>query len=261
MKNVINLLHEILGTTTKIALVVKIIVILLFVFCCWMCIHYYIQHYPAAEVTSMPFDYNGMLVGFFTLLVTLLVGWNIYSTINAKDELEQYKSKFDEILNIEEENKNINSNIKEIYKTIEINFNNSKRYSKSLYELEQAKNQLAIFHLYATFRLALKCSNEQLPLKTEMLDKSLANISKSISIINNNSKISDNRNDIYAFLISVIGNIKDYSQLENISASTYSAIIEEISNDDEANTLKLKEKLIRELSDMKILSERLQEVR
>lgn len=93
MKKTINILHEILGTTTKIALWVKIIAILIFVFCTWMCVNYFIQHYPDAEVTSKPFDYNGMLVGFFTLLVTLLVGWNIYSTINAKEELEKTRNK------------------------------------------------------------------------------------------------------------------------------------------------------------------------
>lgn len=89
-------LKDILGTTTKIATWVKIIALLLFVFCTWMCLNYYFQHYPDAEVTSRPFDYNGMLVGFFTLLVTLLVGWNIYSTIRAKEELEKTRDKMKE---------------------------------------------------------------------------------------------------------------------------------------------------------------------
>lgn len=96
MNELIKILHEILGTTTKIALCVKIIAILVFLFCAWMCANYFLQHYPEAEVTSKPFDYNGMLVGFFTLLVTLLVGWNIYSTINAKDELKNTTSKLKE---------------------------------------------------------------------------------------------------------------------------------------------------------------------
>lgn len=89
MNNLLKTLHEILGTTTKVALWVKILAIFMFLFCAWMCTNYFFQHYPDAEVTSRPFDYNGMLVGFFTLLVTLLVGWNIYSTINAKDELDK----------------------------------------------------------------------------------------------------------------------------------------------------------------------------
>lgn len=91
MNKATKYLHDILGTTTKIALLVKIGVILLFCFCVWMCANYYLQHYPDAEVTSKPFDYNGMLVGFFTLLVTLLVTWQIYSTIKAKDEVSSTK--------------------------------------------------------------------------------------------------------------------------------------------------------------------------
>ena len=43
------------------------------------------------ELNHLNFDYLGVIVGFFTLLVTLLVGWNIYSTIKARDELGKAK--------------------------------------------------------------------------------------------------------------------------------------------------------------------------
>lgn len=43
------------------------------------------------ELNHLNFDYLGVIVGFFTLLVTLLVGWNIYSTIKAKEEIEGIK--------------------------------------------------------------------------------------------------------------------------------------------------------------------------
>lgn len=115
MNKAIKVLHEILGTTTKIAMTVKIIAIVLFLFCSWMSINYFFQHYPDAEVTSKPFDYNGMLVSFFSLLVTLLVGWNIYSTINAKNDYDflhnQYKSK---IKAIESDNSEIKSQLKQL---------------------------------------------------------------------------------------------------------------------------------------------------
>lgn len=94
MNRATKYLHEILGTTTKIAMSVKIIAILLFMLCVWMSIHYLLYHFTKAHITSQPFDYNGMLVGFFSLLVTLLVGWNIYSTINAKSELEKAKEEY-----------------------------------------------------------------------------------------------------------------------------------------------------------------------
>ena len=93
--NINDYIKDILGTTTKIATWVKILAILLFMLCVWMCIHYLLYHYTEAHITSQPFDYNGMLVSFFTLLITLLVGWNIYSTINAKDELEKTRDKYE----------------------------------------------------------------------------------------------------------------------------------------------------------------------
>ncbi|MDE5745530.1 MAG: hypothetical protein K2H84_07755, partial [Paramuribaculum sp.] len=109
--NINDFLKDILGTTSKIAAWVKILAILMFCFCSWMCVNYYLQHYPDAEITSKPFDYNGMLVGFFTLLITLLVGWNIYSTINAKDELEKTRDKY------ESDIKHIKSDIEKLKET------------------------------------------------------------------------------------------------------------------------------------------------
>ncbi len=93
---IIKLLKIIIRKLSAIITLLKLLSFVALAFCVWMCVHYYIQHYPDAEVTSMPFDYNGMLVGFFTLLVTLLVGWNIYSTISAKEELEKAKDKLKE---------------------------------------------------------------------------------------------------------------------------------------------------------------------
>lgn len=132
--NINGYLKDILGTTTKIATWVKIIALLLFLFCAWMCINYYIQHYPDADVTSKPFDYNGMLVGFFTLLVTLLVGWNIYSTINAKEELDRTKETLTEkyktdIATMKSEIENLNSQMKDIKNQYEPNENGCKPVS------------------------------------------------------------------------------------------------------------------------------------
>lgn len=88
MNNVVTkLLKLIIRKLSAILTVAGLIGILCLCFCTWMCIHYLIQHYPNANITSQPFDYNGMVISFFALLVTLLVGWNIYSTIKAKDEI------------------------------------------------------------------------------------------------------------------------------------------------------------------------------
>lgn len=72
-------------------LMIAILLFLTLAYCSWMCIHYHIQHYTSATITSQPADYFGMIVGFFTLLITLLVTWQIISTIRAKNELNEIK--------------------------------------------------------------------------------------------------------------------------------------------------------------------------
>lgn len=66
-----------------------ILLILSLAYCMWMCVNYHIQHYPDAEITSKPADYFGMIAGFFALLVTFLVGWQIWQTITSRREIEQ----------------------------------------------------------------------------------------------------------------------------------------------------------------------------
>lgn len=51
------------------------------------------------QFNHLGFDYFGVIVGFFTLLVTFLIGWNIYSTIKAKEELETCKELYPQIKN------------------------------------------------------------------------------------------------------------------------------------------------------------------
>ena len=68
--------------------------------------HYFCVFYPRfitidehnTYYKNLGIDYWGIIVGFLALLVTLLVGWNIYSTIKAKDDLKDYrKSLRDEV--------------------------------------------------------------------------------------------------------------------------------------------------------------------
>lgn len=66
--------------------------------------HYFCVFYPRFTTIdahntyykNLGIDYWGIIVGFLTLLVTLLVGWNIYSTIKAKDDLNEQKKKLDD---------------------------------------------------------------------------------------------------------------------------------------------------------------------
>lgn len=45
-------------------------------------------HFPS--LNKYTFDEGGILMALFGVLVTLLVGWNIYSTIKAKQEITEY---------------------------------------------------------------------------------------------------------------------------------------------------------------------------
>lgn len=40
---------------------------------------------------KLDFDYQGVIVGIFSLLVTFLVGWNVFSVINIKESKEENK--------------------------------------------------------------------------------------------------------------------------------------------------------------------------
>lgn len=41
---------------------------------------------------NLGFDYIGVIVGILSLLVTLLIGWNIYSTIDIKEQIQSIKN-------------------------------------------------------------------------------------------------------------------------------------------------------------------------
>lgn len=86
---------------------VQIIAWICVFFCVAICVHYIVVFYPRfttidvhkAYYENLGVDYWGILVGFFTLLVTLLVGWQIYSTINARKELDSFKKETAEAFN------------------------------------------------------------------------------------------------------------------------------------------------------------------
>lgn len=60
------------------------------------------------ETVVLGFDYIGVIVGILTLLVTLLVAWNIWQTITTKTEIRDIR---DEAQRIKESYTNLNSKI------------------------------------------------------------------------------------------------------------------------------------------------------
>lgn len=88
--------HRLLYEATSIKwLLIAIVLLIAICYCSWMSVHYHLRHYTSDDITSKPLDYLGLIAGFFALLVTLLVGWQIYSTIKAKEELQDFIDKFE----------------------------------------------------------------------------------------------------------------------------------------------------------------------
>lgn len=74
-------------------------------FCLVVTCHYVFYFFPRNIEVSQDFlnhcqslsvDYWGIIVGFLTLVITFLVGWQIYNTINAKQEFERHKEELDQ---------------------------------------------------------------------------------------------------------------------------------------------------------------------
>lgn len=59
------------------------------------------------------FDYMGVIVGIFSFLVTLLIGWQIWATIKIDDKIDQYNRMMKDILGLR-----LNSNNNDAAKTL-----------------------------------------------------------------------------------------------------------------------------------------------
>ncbi len=65
------------------------------------------------------FDYLGLIVGSLSILVTVLIGWNIYTLVDFKNEvkvIKNYREELDKIKNTQESNSN---EITQLYSHIE----------------------------------------------------------------------------------------------------------------------------------------------
>ena len=90
------------------------------------------MHFPRIIDPNLGFDYMGIIVGILSLLVTVLVGWNIFNTLEFKKELEQIKQQLEEkektLKKLKEE---IEKTLKKLKKEIDDNF---EEYSCKGYE-------------------------------------------------------------------------------------------------------------------------------
>lgn len=81
---------------------VRIIAYIALAFCLGAVIHYLAIGLPRIVITKekhkvydLGVDYLGLIVAIFAIIVTLLVTWQIYSTIKAKEELREVKKDFE----------------------------------------------------------------------------------------------------------------------------------------------------------------------
>lgn len=84
-----------------------------------------IVHFPRIiQNNNLGFDYLGLIVGILAFLVALLIGWQIYSTINAKQEFNTLEKKFKDeyegrIKNLEDCCNNYKEKIQNVMREIE----------------------------------------------------------------------------------------------------------------------------------------------
>lgn len=91
--------YQLFGKLNEIGLWVKIFAVLFFGMMIFVCLHYICVTYPHQNDQDrvLDFDYFSIISSFFAVLVTLLVGWNIYNTLNAKEEIKKSIEKSEKI--------------------------------------------------------------------------------------------------------------------------------------------------------------------
>lgn len=108
------------------------------------------MHFPRIIDSNLGFDYMGVIVGVLSLLVTVLVGWNIFNTLEFKKELEQIKKNSEEKEKmLEKLKKEIDDNFKEYScKGYEILADISKEFIvTSVPNLKNTDKELSLFNI------------------------------------------------------------------------------------------------------------------
>ena len=108
--------YQLFGKISEIGFWVKFIVILLFGLTLFVCLHYLCCTYPHKLERTPDFDYFGVIAGFFALLVTLLVRWQILQVVNIKQDFKAFKEDLQErynerLIKLERQQADCNNNI------------------------------------------------------------------------------------------------------------------------------------------------------
>lgn len=92
--------------------------------------------YP--HTSDLGMDYQGVIVGMLALLVTILIGWQIYTAINVKEELKDIKDL----------RREINKQERDIYIRLTNNLFEFQSAMFMMYDNKKEKSNSDIFQLY-----------------------------------------------------------------------------------------------------------------
>lgn len=81
--------YQLFGKLNEIGFWVKFIAVVLLLLTLFVSLHYLCCTYPHKLTKTPDFDYMSVICTFFGVLVTLLVGWNIYNVVDYKKKLEK----------------------------------------------------------------------------------------------------------------------------------------------------------------------------
>lgn len=100
MRTIQRILMMIYNKIAVMATIAKCFGVVMVLFCCGVAIHYLCiclpRHLEIKESNTyyqnMGIDYLGLIVAIFAVIITLLVAWQIYSTIKAKNDISDYEN-------------------------------------------------------------------------------------------------------------------------------------------------------------------------
>lgn len=84
--------YQLFGKLNEIGFWVKFIAVVLLLLTLFVSLHYLCCTYPHKLTKTPDFDYMSVICAFFGVLVTLLVGWNIYNALDFKNKMEKLET-------------------------------------------------------------------------------------------------------------------------------------------------------------------------
>ncbi len=100
--------------------------------------HLLCNEYPRNE--NLGFDYLGVIVGIFSLLVTVLLGWNIYTVIDFKKKADELNKKVQKLN--EESEKNTQMALSKTEKKVDSYINESMELDSEMKQLKEKIEKL-----------------------------------------------------------------------------------------------------------------------